>query len=204
MQESASRTTWTPAHYIDGLRVLDERGQVRDLALLAVRLDAPELLDPSAEVVVEAGRTATHPNVVVSACGCQAALGVGFKVSRVYRGILVVPGHQQRSSLHGGSGYAAHGPDLCRERGRTAGGGRLAGGRGREVQGACSPTVSDYGGEVVVLLGRAGPVGGGHGQGQGQSMAVCPRRDGGGEAGRGSSVFFITVPVQISRGRSVG
>lgn len=36
-------TAWAPSYYVDGLCVLDERRQIRDLALFAMCLDAPEL-----------------------------------------------------------------------------------------------------------------------------------------------------------------
>lgn len=49
----------------------------------------------------------THPHVVVPACCGQSALAMGLKVSRVYRSVLVVPGHQQRSGLHGVQRYGS-------------------------------------------------------------------------------------------------
>ena len=43
MQWRTGRTSWTPPDYIDGLGVLDERREVRNLAFLAVAFDVPEL-----------------------------------------------------------------------------------------------------------------------------------------------------------------
>jgi len=77
-------SSWTPSHNIDSLGMLYESGEIGDLALVTVRLDVPE------------------PNIVVSTCCCQSSLAMGLEVSRVYGGILVVPGHKQRSSLHDG------------------------------------------------------------------------------------------------------
>jgi len=94
------RTPWTPSHHVDGLRVLGQSRQVGDGALLAVRLDAPELLYRSAQVHAARGEGLPHPHVVVAARCRQASLAVGLKVRRVDGRVLVVPGHQERSSLH--------------------------------------------------------------------------------------------------------
>lgn len=74
--------SWTPSHHVDGLCVLHKGGEVGDLPLFAGALHAPEA------------------NIVIAAGGRQSALAMGFKVGRIYRCVLVVPGHQQRSGLH--------------------------------------------------------------------------------------------------------
>jgi hypothetical protein len=48
----------------------------------------------------------THPHIVIAAGGRQSSLAVRFEVGRVDGGILVVPGHQERSSLHRGGAAA--------------------------------------------------------------------------------------------------
>jgi hypothetical protein len=44
----------------------------------------------------------TYSHIVVATSGRQSSLAVGFEVGRVYGSVLVVPGHQQRGSLHCG------------------------------------------------------------------------------------------------------
>lgn len=93
-------TPWTPSHYIDGLCVLDQSGKVSNLSLIAVCLDVPKLPDISAKIDCDQ-EDATDPHVIISACRSQTTFAMWLEVSRVYWGILIVPGHQERSSLHG-------------------------------------------------------------------------------------------------------
>jgi hypothetical protein len=93
------RTSRTPPDYIDGLGVLDERREVRDLAFLAVAFDVPELRESA--IAQTPTCSLSYPDVVVASCCCEAALAVGLEVGRVDGCVLVVPGHQKRSSPHG-------------------------------------------------------------------------------------------------------
>lgn len=72
-----------------------------------------------------------YPDVVVAAGRGQTALAMGLEVGRVDGGILVVPGHQQRSGLHGAGegGAAAHQAAIAT--GTVAEGGGKLGSRGR-------------------------------------------------------------------------
>lgn len=45
----------------------------------------------------------TYPDIVVASGCSETALAMGFKVGRIYRRVVVMPGHKQRSCLHIGS-----------------------------------------------------------------------------------------------------
>ena len=95
------RTSRTPSDHVHSLGVLDEGGQIADLALLAVGFDFPELAAVSIAFRYDSLLT-TYPNIVVAACGCQTSLAVGFEMGGVDGGVFIVPGHQKGSCLHRG------------------------------------------------------------------------------------------------------
>lgn len=84
--------------------MLDEGGEVGDLAVLAGAFDLPELLWVSASwgKHAELRLREAYPDVVIATRSGQTALSVGLEVGGVDGGVVVVPGDEQWSSLHGG------------------------------------------------------------------------------------------------------
>lgn len=72
-----------PSDNVDGLVVFGESGKVFDLPIGPITIKLPET------------------NVVVTTSSCQTPFATGFEVSRVDRGVLVVPIDDQRSCFHG-------------------------------------------------------------------------------------------------------
>jgi len=54
----------------------------------------------------------TYSNIVVSTSGSKTSLAMSFKVGRVYRRVVVVPGYKKGGSLHLGSGVGSRPDEL--------------------------------------------------------------------------------------------
>lgn len=156
------RTSRTPSHNIHGLCVFDEGGEIGDFPLLSVAVNLPELFIRKQPLDTSRCLPNTYPHIVVAASCRQSSLSVGLEVCRVYGCILVVPGHQQRCSLHRGSRYGSGPFDGSISKGERSVGAFAAqepcaevmGRPGQEVR--CLGCVGACGGREGALLSVAG------------------------------------------------
>lgn len=97
------QTARTEPHDIDCLRMLDQSGQVADLALVSAPFELPELsthIRFHADNPLGERRPTTHPNIVVSSSRGQSSFPMKFKMYRVDGSVLVMKVHDQRYGPH--------------------------------------------------------------------------------------------------------